>query len=193
MVDSYRDFVGELEVYKKFDEKINGDNILLVHASAPDIVKEKCHLRIKDDNKEIDDIVWKREWIDIGIFVAWIVGENDLSKEGYFIIKGHTPLKDMHGFIYNKEQNYLNIAGGCSYYASGDFDVDHVPLVEVHDKVLDILVFNHNNQIIDGYYFDGEIKTMAEAEIKEKEIFLDHSLDNNGEKNKQLIKEILAI
>ena len=42
--DFFRDFIGNLDVYKKFDEKINGNNILLVHASSPNEIFDKCHL-----------------------------------------------------------------------------------------------------------------------------------------------------
>ena len=191
--DFYRDFLGELDVYKKFDEKINGNNILLVHASSPEEVLDKCHLKIKDDNPMIEDIVYKREWIDDGLFFPHFAGENDLSKEGYFIIKGHTPIKEYPGFIHNSKQNYLNIDGGCSSYACGDFDVDHIPLVEVDNDHLNIFIFNHNNEIIDGYVFDGEVRKMEEEQLKKSLIFIDHKYDNCQEKNKELLKEILEI
>jgi len=193
VIEGLKDFLGELELYKKFDNKIGDNNILLVHASAPNDVYDDCHLKIKDDNREVFDVVWKREWEYGGFFYPEPLYKNDLSKDGYFIIKGHTPLKDIHGFVYDKEQNFLNIDGGCSYYATGSFDVDHIPLVELKDDRLDILVFNHNNQIIDGYHFDGEVKPMSEIDITNKEIFIDHKYDNCSEKNKILIKEIFEI
>lgn len=188
--DFYKDFMGNLDVYKKFDEKINGNNILLVHASSPNEVLDKCQLKIKDDTKEVEDIVYKREWIEGGIFFSTPIGENDLSKEGYFIIKGHTIVDDERGFIYNKDQNYLNIDGGIAKYFNGEFNYDHIPLVEVQDGKLNILVFNHNNQIVGGYNFDGEIKPMDDLELEVNREFIDHRYDNCREKQKQLIKEI---
>lgn len=193
MIDNYKDFLGELELYKKFDEKINDNNILLVHASAPYEVHDNCHLKIKDDNDEVEDVVWKREWEYGGFFFPEPLYKNNLKKDGYFIIKGHTPLKELQGFVYDAEQNFMNIDGGCAYYATGNFDVDHIPLVEVKDNKLEILIFNHNNEIIDGYYFDGEITTMSEEDLSKKDIFIDHKYDNCSEKNKTLIKELLSI
>ncbi len=193
LMEEFKNFLGELELYKKFDEKIGNDNILLVHACAPDNVYDDCHLKIKDDNGEVDEVVWKREWEFGGFLFPQKLYKNDLSKDGYFIIKGHTPLKDMRGFVYDKQQNFLNIDGGCAYYATGSFDVDHVPLLELKDNRLDILVFNHNNQIIDGYYFDGEIKSMSEDDMAKSDIFIDHKYDNCGEKSKALIKELINL
>jgi len=191
--DFFRDFIGDLDVYKKFDEKINGNNILLVHASSPNEIFDKCHLKIKDDNEEIEDIVYKREWIEGGFFFSMPIGENDLSKEGYFIIKGHTVVDDECGFVYNREQNFLNIAGGNSEYIRGNFEYDYVPLVEVLDNKINIVVFNHNNEIINGYYFDGEIKPMDEIELEMNNNFIDHRYDNCCERQKQLIKELVDL
>lgn len=188
MLDRYRDFLGELEIYKRFDEKIKDNNILLVHAASPRDIYDECHLKIKDNNQEVFDCVWKREWEYEGFFCLEPVSKNDLSKEGYFIIKGHTPLKEE--FSYDEEQNYLNIDGGCAYYALSRFEVDHVPLVEVHDGSIDLMIFNHNNEIINGYYFDGEIKSMDEDDLLKKKAFIDHQYDNCAEKNKQLIQEL---
>ncbi len=189
----YKPFLGELEIYKEFDEKINGNNILLVHAAPPKDVYDNCHLKIKDNNLEVEDCVWKRENEYDGFLIPIIVGKNDLSKDGYLIIKGHTPLKEISGYLYDEEQNVLNIDGGCAYYAIGNFKVDHVPLVEVEDGRLSILTFNHNNEIIDGHYFDGRFSTMTEEELKKCDEFIDHNYDNCRDKNKKLIKEILEI
>lgn len=188
IIDNIKDFLGELDIYKKFDEKINNNNILLVHACAPKEVYDDCHLKIKDDNKDAYNAVWKREYEDTGIFFLDPLFKNNLGKEGYFVIKGHTPLKDIHGFIYDAEQNYMNIDGGCAYYACGYLDVDHVPLVEIKENKLEIIVFNHNNEIIDGYHFDGEIVPMNDEELNKKDLFIDHKYDNCIRKNKALIK-----
>ena len=193
LCDSLRDFLGELELYKIFDEKINNKNILLVHACPPEKVFDDCHLKIKDNNKEVFDTVWKREYEDTGIFFLNPLFKNNLGKDGYFVIKGHTPLKDVRGFDYDPDQNYLNIDGGCSYYACGMFGIDHVPLVEIKEDKLEILVFNHNNEIVDGYEFDGEVKPMSDEELNNKDKYIDHQYDNSAEINKLLIKKYLNL
>lgn len=191
-IEFIKNFLGELKIYKKFNEIIDGNNILLVHAQAPEIIKDECDMFIKDDDKLVEDAVWTREEIrnSFLFFEGDVIGYNRIGLDGYLTIKGHTPLEDIKGFIYNKEGNFLNIDGGCAAYACGRFSFDHVPLVEVKDNILNILVFNHNNQIIDGYYFDGEIKPMDEKELELNDKFIDHRYDCCGEKNKQLIKEI---
>ena len=83
------------------------------------------------------------------------------------------------------------IDGGCKNYLAGDAEYDHVPLVEVLDNKINIVVFNHNNEIKNGYYFDGEIKPMDEIELEMNNNFIDHRYDNCCERQKQLIKELL--
>ena len=194
-IENIKSFLGNLKIYKRFNEVIDGNNILLVHAKAPEIIKDECDMFIKDNNKDVEDSVWTREEIRerFLFYVGDVIGYNIIGKEGYMTIKGHTPLKDKKGFAYNKEQNFINIDGGCARYACGDFKCDHVPLVEIKNYLLKIIVFNHNNQIIDGYYFDGEIRPMDELELEVNDMFIDHRYDDCCEKNKQLIKEIIEL
>lgn len=143
------DFVSELKIYHSFSEKINGKNIVLVHAACPLKIKDDCDLKINDDNSEVSYCVWTREE-DPYMPFRCRVGNKD-----YFTIIGHTPNETKYGYSYHKNQNYLNIDGGCAAYAKGYFGYNHVPLVEIKDGYLKILTFNNNNEIIYGNYFDG--------------------------------------
>ena len=184
----FQDFIGNLKIYEVLPDKIKKNQILLVHAAAPRIIKSPCDLFIKDDTYEIEKAVWKREDSLVDIFgpLASVIPV-DIGKKGYLTIIGHTPIKNQRGFIYNKQQNYLNIDGGCAAYAIRHFDYNHVPLVEVNNGYLTILIFNHNNEIIDGYYFDGSILKMEEEKLKEKRQYINHSYDNCEEYKKKLI------
>lgn len=180
-IDYYK-YMGNLEIYKKFDEKIDGKNILLVHSMPPKKVYDNCHLKISDNSIEVEDCLWKREK------TSDLWGYNNLGKEGYLVIRGHSPLKDKP-FLYNKKQNWLNIDGGCSCYSLGMFYVDHVPLVEIKKDYLQILVFNHNNQIIDGYNFNGKFQKMNKKELDNSRLNINHKYDNVAINEKRLIKE----
>ena len=193
-MEEYKSFLGNLDIYKKFDEVVAGNNLLLVHAQAPKEVKDVCDMRISDDNRAVDKAVWtrKEERESLLFGIGDIIGYNRIGLDGYLTIIGHTPLKNPRGFIYNSKENYFNIDGGCAGYAIGRFDdYDHVPLVEVEDGKLTFLTFNHNNEIIDGYSYDGNLIKLSEGELDKTRLFIDHTYDNCGEKNKQLIKEIM--
>ena len=188
----FKDLLGNLNIYHKFEETVNGNNIVLVHAQPPQVVLDKCHLRIKDNNDDVFKAVWTREEIRESLLfgLGKVIGHNKLGKEGYLTIIGHTPVDDACGFKYNAEENYFDIDGGSSFYSRGFFEHDHVPLVEVLDGGIVLLTFNHNNEIICGHYFDGELKVMDSEMLYQKRLFIDHRLDNNGVSNKKLIKEI---
>ncbi len=141
-------FISNLKIYNKFPEKIQGRNVLLVHAAAPKIVKDKCDLTIQDNNKEVFKALWTRK-DDRKVFPPRI-GNND-----YFTIIGHTPIRDDCGFYFDKKENYLNIDGGCSGYLLNKKNYDHVPLVEVLNDSLKISVFKHDGTIYNVYDFDG--------------------------------------
>lgn len=194
-IEYYKEFLGDLKIYKIFNEVIDGNRLLLVHAQAPKPILDECKMTIKDDNKVVEKAVWTREDIreQFLFFLGNVIGHNRIGLDGYLTIIGHTPVDNTRGFEYNKDQNFFNIDGGCAAYAVGRFKNDHVPLVKIKNDQLEILVFNHNNQIIDGYYFDGDIKKMDEEDIKKKNFFIDHKYDDCGEKNKKLIKEIMFI
>lgn len=189
----FKEFLGGLNIYHKFDEIIDGNRLLLVHAQAPKEVLNICNMKIADNNKRVSDAVWTREEIrdNFLFFATDVLGYNVIGKEGYLTIIGHTPIKNAIGFKYNKKNNYLNIDGGCASYALGHFEYDHVPLVEVLDNKLALIIFNHSNEIIDGYYFDGNIIKMARDELDIKRRFIDHSCDGKGEEAKRLIKEVI--
>ena len=192
VLDSLRDFAGELKIYHLFSETILNNPIVLVHAQPPKTILKECPLRIKDDDFSVFSSVWKREnssseWGLLGR----LMGNPHLGKEGYFTIIGHTPVNNSKGFLYNSKENYLNIDGGCSAYATGFFQYDHVPLVEIEDGLLTILVFNHNNEIINGFSFDGGLHRLEEDTLNKKRVFLDPNLNGNGEENKNKILEFL--
>ena len=149
-------YVSNLKIYHKFKETIKDKQIVLVHAKCPETVNDICDIRIKDDNKLVFSSVWSRNYDDIPLFSIFIPEKIKLGNDDYFTIIGHTPNKNKYGYFYNKEDNYLNIDGGCAGYACGLFEYDHIPLVEVKDNYLQILTFNNNNEIIYGNYFDGE-------------------------------------
>ncbi|MBR7042232.1 MAG: metallophosphoesterase, partial [Bacilli bacterium] len=141
------DFVSNLYVYHKFDEKINRKNIVLVHAACPLVIKDECDIKIKDLNVATMYYVWAREE-DPYIPFRVRIGHKD-----YFTIVGHTPNNNRYGYVYHDKGNFLNIDGGCAPYAKGYFSYNHVPLVEVCDCYLKIITFNNNNEITYGNYF----------------------------------------
>ena len=144
--NSLIDFVSNLKLYHKFEEKINDKNIVLVHAQCPEEVHDICDLRIKDNDLLVHDLVWTRR----------VNYDDRIGNKDYFTIVGHEPLINLHGYLYFKDQNYMYIDGGCSNYMCGDDRYGHVALLEVLDDSLRILTFNHNNEITSGHIFkDG--------------------------------------
>ena len=157
-------FISELNIYHKFNEKINDKKIVLVHAKRPLVVKDECDLKLKDNNKKVEKALWSRT--------------DELSKIGknkYFTIIGHTPVINEKGYRYFDEYNYLNIDGGCSYYVRGVFDYNHLPLVEIDESgKLIILTFNNQNEIILGHQFvDGINVQMENNELEKRRKYTD--------------------
>ena len=189
--DSLRDFMGELKIYHLFDEKIQDSRMLLVHAQAPKRVGDLYEMKIKDDNHLIEKAVWTRKdksdllWYGI----ESVFGLNRIGLDGYFTIKGHTPVTSQKGFEIDTRENYINIDGGCAGYAYGHFEYNHVPLLEVKEGFLRILVFNHNNEINAGYYYDGKLSKMSDEELTHHRGKLDIQYDGQAEKYKKLILE----
>ena len=69
-------------------------------------------------------------------------------------------------------------------YVSGVFNWDHVPLIEVCDNYLKIIIFNNNNEITKGYFFDKDHTiSFSKIELDHNRKYLDKSL-----KVKKLIK-----
>jgi hypothetical protein len=145
------EFISNLKIYHKFEEKINGKEIVLVHAASPSNVKDECDLHIKDNH--IRYYVWAREDYLPYPFKLRIGNKN------YFTIIGHTPNDYIFGYKYDKDNNILNIDGGVAYYVQGEKRFNHFPLVEVCDGYLNILTFDSNGKINYGHYFDGNYST----------------------------------
>ena len=182
-INEYIEFLGNLEIYNLFDESIKNNPILLVHAQAPKRVLKKCNMKIADNNLYVYKAVWTRDRDEYHI-------PHKLGKKGYLTIIGHTSVLEDNGFIYNKKENYINIDGGCNPYARGYFHIDHVPVVEVFPDHLELLIWNHNNDIFNGYFFDGELYRMDLVDLLTRKIYINHELDDNGEKTRELIKKI---
>ena len=154
------DFISNLKIYHKFSEELNGKKIVLVHAACPKIVEDECKLKIKDNNKEIKKLLWTRD--DPYDLIRTSIGNKD-----YFTIIGHTPLNTKYGYKYYKDENYLNIDGGCAGYVLGYSGYNHTPLtlLDSENNRLIILTFNNNNEIIYGNYFNGKSILMTEEEL----------------------------
>lgn len=169
-LDRIANFISNLKIYHKFEEKINNKNILLIHAAAPMKVLDECELRIKD-NDLVYWNVWARE-NDPSIPFRCRIGNSS-----NFTIVGHTPNSNPLGYDYHKKGNYLNIDGGCAFYASGYFGYDHFPLVEICPGYLKILTFNSNNEIICANYFDGTSSfAYTTLEIEKARFYLDKNV-----------------
>ena len=150
------DFISNLKVYHKFNETIDGKKIILSHAKCPGIALDDCYLRIRFDNKKLEKLLWARSEDN--------KEKATIGNKSYFTIVGHTSVDDEKGYIYNEEENYLNIDGGCADYVSGSTTIDHVPLVEIdgENNRLIILTFNNNNEITHGNYFSNKTSTPIE-------------------------------
>jgi len=162
-------FISELNIYHKFNEKIDDKRIVLVHAKCPKNVNDICDLKIKD-NIKISQFVWTRQDDLIPLI------KDTLGNDEYFTIIGHTPVKNKKGYIYYPKYNCLNIDGGCAYLAYGNKDYNHIPLVEINGDLnrLDIITFNSNNEIIMGNYFTNKKNIeINENELNKKRKYLD--------------------
>ena len=160
------DFIANLKIYHKFDEKINDKNIVLVHAACPLFVKDSCNLFIKDNNPVTLYSVWTRE-NDFPPF------KFPIGNRKYFTIIGHTPVNKSFGYEYNKRGNYLNIDGGSAIYAYDKTIERCYPLVEIENNYLKILSFNNHNDIAYANYFiDKRNIQYSEPELHEAKVFL---------------------
>ena len=170
------DFVSNLKIYHTFTEKLNGKNIVLVHAATLKTMKDPCTKKIKDDDSSVTYAVWTRERGYYSFFGLPIIEDTKyrIGHDDYFSIVGHDPNKNKYGFEYHEDGNYLNIDGGCARYVSGLFEYDHTPLVEILDNSLRIITFNNNNEIIYGNYFiNNKIIPFTEEELDKERNYLD--------------------
>ncbi len=179
-VDKIVEFIGNLDIYHKFDEIVGNKKLLLVHAQAPIDVYDNCHMHLRDNDESVYKALWTRK--DNGFFSPKI------GKDGFLTIIGHTPNREGNGLFYMPGESVINIDGGCSSFVCSDFDCDHIPVVEIKDGYLEVLIFNHNNEIINGFYFDGEFRKMSELDLNKRRIFIDHTYDNCREESKRKIK-----
>ena len=184
--DNMFHFIKKLKLYHKFEETLNSKPIVLAHAKVPTLAKKICDLTIEDVCSDINDVIdlifYRKEhlilpetrekydilWASKVNRVTRIPDDNiNLGNDLYFSIVGHTPNNSKYGFEYDKNHNVLNIDSGLNLYWKGCFEYDHVPLVEIDSKNnrLIILTFNHNNEIIYGNYFDGNIVPMNNMEL----------------------------
>lgn len=185
--DLYK-FIGNLKLYHKFNETLNGKPIVLSHASCPKNPLDICDLNLESVVEDVmiyaekmsrfdkkNSVTEKeKEYYDIlcASRINRITMQKDsninLGNENYFTIVGHTPVDNNLGHLYYEKDNVLNIDGGNAFYWRGDFKYDHVPLVEIDgiNNRLIILTFNHNNEIIYGTYFDSKIIYMNNSELE---------------------------
>ena len=172
-VENIIKFIANLDIYYKFNELIGGKNIVLVHAMCPKIVKDKCDLKLGDNTKEIENLLWTRK------NEFWFNMNNNIGNSNYFTIIGHTPVSNSFGYSYDNSDNVLNIDGGCAAYAKGFYEYDHTPLVEIDNKNnrLIILTFNNNNCITYGnYFYDGITYPMNEKKLDGYREFLNKNI-----------------
>ena len=181
LCDGYRDFLADLKLYHVFDEKISNCPLILVHSQAP---KDFVPMKIGDNNYSVFRAVWTRKKDDFGL-------PHRIGKKGYFTIIGHTPVLNKNGFYYDSSENALDIDGGCAGFAIGQFQYSKVPLVEVKDDHLEILVFNHDNEILKGFYFDGEFHPMNEEELNLRRGPINHQFDGQEEVYKEKTLEMV--
>ena len=166
-IDEIVDFIGNLKIYHKFEEKINNRPIVLVHAACPKIVKDNCNLLIKENSQTVYNAVWTRK------FNPYLGTFGELGNRNYFTIVGHTPNNDRCGIEYDYRENVLNIDGGCACYVSGMFNYNHFPLVEVMDNALKILTFNDKNEITHGNYYEkGRFSPLSRKELNNERLYL---------------------
>ena len=177
-LDCISSFISNLKIYHKFDEKINGKNIVVVHAACPTTVKDKCDIKLKDNNEDVYFALLSRS------IPSYFPFRCKIGNPNYFTIVGHTPNYNEYGINYNYDENYLNIDGASSRYVSGDFTCDHVPLVEVCDGYLKIISFNNKNEIIDGCFLnEKQVYPFSGIELKHDKKYIDKSI-----KVKKLVK-----
>lgn len=170
-IDEIVDYIGNLKLYHKFKEEINGKKIVLVHACCPKEVKDECDLKICEKEKPIFYIVWTRKNDPFVPFKCRI------GNKKYFSIVGHSANEEKYGYMYDKYENYLNIDGGSAMFVYGMSDFEHFPLVEINNEFLKILTFNNKNEIIYGnYLMNNKSILFSEEQLDFERSFLNKKL-----------------
>ncbi len=194
LFEDFKHYLGELKIYHVFDETIKGKPMVLVHAQVPEGVKTGQEMRISDQTMDVEKALWTRKnQAYSGYFgIASPLPENNrIGLDGYFSIVGHTPVEEGQGFSIDSEENAINIDGGCSFYAQGKFQYDQIPLVEVKKDGIDILIFNHNNEITKGFHYDGELSSISSEELLKHRGYINHQFDQQADSYKEKILEML--
>ena len=201
--------VGNLDIYHKFDEKINDKQIMLMHACYILAMDQGKELKINGDYNAVNVAVWTRQ--------SDLRNLGHVGGEKYFSIIGHSPVDSRYGYEFCEYSNAFKIDGGCAivgyltinYYARkknmfqkledmkihySDYDEDfrkeidnlsHVPLVEVLNDGLRILTFNYKNEIMYGNYYNGEYSNeMDNNELNKYR----KNLNENQKMRKRIIK-----
>ena len=180
-------FLGNLNTSCLLEEGIYYRRIMIAHGDIP---KSIFPLKIQDNNDLVFDTVARRvDMIDQHFSTRRFrgaIGRCEMKHHPFFFIKGGTPVHNADGFFYNGYEHYLTIDGGCKNYLEGDDSFDHVPLVEIEDDKLTFLIFNHQNEIINGYHFSGQFKKLSEEELAKKSVFL----GTNEIENHKIVKEL---
>ncbi len=183
------EFVGNLNIYHKFMETINDKPILLVHACCIHSILEDKELKIRNNDTKVECAVWTRK--DDFLTRGRVGNDKYFTMIGHTIVQNERGFKfDQKdnvlyidggaaafgyfniNYLYGYKNAFQDIFDVKKPFEDYDDDitkklnlVSHIPLVEIEDNRLKILVFNHLNEIIAGYYFeDGEI----------------YEIDNNG-------------
>ena len=159
-------YIGNLKIYRKLKESIYHRPIVLVHAKAP--IFQNKELRIKENNFEIYEALSCRlDQLDNRFFLrgsSGMIQHNKLGDPMCFMIKGHIPVQNKDGFFIHPTEHYIDIAG--SY---------HIPLIEIEDNKLSILVFNQQNQIQNGYLFkENKLQQMPEEDLQREQAHLQY-------------------
>lgn len=189
-INTLCEFVGNLNIYHKFFETINDKPILLVHACCVHAILNDKKLKIEDANSTVEIAVWtkKDDFLTRGrvgndnyftivghTIVEDIKGFDYDKKDNVLYIDGGAAAFGILNLRYlsSKKMGYQDIYDVKIPFENYDAEtikmlnlVSHVPLIEVEDNKLKILVFNHLNEIIAGYYFeDNKFCNIDEFEL----------------------------
>ena len=195
-------FVGNLNVYHKFIEQLNDKLILLVHACCVYPILDDKIIKIKDTSPEVDIAVWTRkdDFLSFGrvgndkyfTIVGHTIVENekgfkfDKKDNTLYIDGGAAAFGYLNtNYLYSHKNCFQQLEDVKIPFESYEEDfkkkldaVSHIPLVEIEDNRLKILIFNHKNEIIDGYFFEDGVFYNIDSD------YLDNCRKNLRENNK---------